>query len=193
VRLIRESREAREAIRPEEGEVRHQRFLLGFVFVLVAHGSVWGQKITTDYDKHISFSGYKTYAWTEGTPAKNQLMHQRIADGIDKQLAAKGFQKIEASNSPDLLVRYQAAVGTEVRLKETTDSGVPIDRWADRPEETIPVGRLVVQIGDAKTKKLVWLGKASGALSEKPETMEQKINNALQRMFKKFPPAPPKT
>ena len=58
--------------------------------------------------------------------------------------------------------------------------------------EKIPVGRLVVDIGDAKTKKLLWLGDASDTLSDKPEKNEQKLNKALEKMFKKFPP-PSKT
>ena len=52
----------------------------------------------------------------------------------------------------------------------------------------IPTGQLSVDIGDAKTKKLLWLGSASDTLSDKPEKNEQKIQKVLDKMFKKFPP-----
>lgn len=54
----------------------------------------------------------------------------------------------------------------------------------------IPTGQLSVDIGDAKTKKLLWLGSASDTLSDKPKNNEQKIQKALDKMFKKFPPTP---
>jgi hypothetical protein len=54
--------------------------------------------------------------------------------------------------------------------------------------DKIPVGHLVVDIGDAKTKKLLWQGTAQDTLSDKPEKNEKKIESALEKMFKKFPP-----
>jgi hypothetical protein len=54
--------------------------------------------------------------------------------------------------------------------------------------DKIPVGHLTVDVGDARTKKLLWMGNADDTLSDKPEKNEKKINNALDKMFKKFPP-----
>jgi hypothetical protein len=163
--------------------------------LLVAPGLVQAQKVTVDYDKGTTFTGYKTYAWTDGTPVKNQLMHQRILDGVDKQLAAKGFVKVEPTNNPDLIVLYHAAVSTQVQLNTTSMGG-----WGWRygggmtttDVDKIPIGQLAVDIGDAKTKKLLWVGNASDTLSDDPSKNEKKINNALDKMFKKFPPPPAK-
>jgi hypothetical protein len=58
--------------------------------------------------------------------------------------------------------------------------------------EQIPIGTLSLDIGDAKTKKLLWLGTATDSLSDNPDKNTKKINNALDKMFKKFPPPPPK-
>lgn len=66
----------------------------------------WTQDVKMDWDKAANFSGYHTYAWTTGTPAKNPLMRQRIVDEIDKQLAAKGFQRVDISSNSDLMVLY---------------------------------------------------------------------------------------
>jgi len=170
--------------------------LLGLVLVLFTASNAvnaWGQKVNVDFDKEANFAAYKTYAWTKGTPAQNPLMDQRITDGIDKQLAAKGLQKVDASASPDLAVLYHAAVGAETQLN-TMNSGGWGYRWgggmgtSTTTVEKIPVGQLTVDIGDAKTRKLLWMGNASDTLSDKPEKNENKINSALEKMFKKFPP-----
>ena len=170
----------------------------GLVLVLFTASNAltaWGQKVSVDFDKEANFAAYKTYSWTTGTPAQNPLMDQRITDGIDKRLAAKGLQKVDAGANPDLVVLYHAAVGTETELNTMNSGGY---RWGYRwgggmgmsttTVEKIPVGQLAVDIGDAKTKKVLWMGNAGDTLSDKPEKNEKKINSALDKMFKKFPP-----
>ena len=147
-------------------------------------------KITVDWDKQASFTGYKTYAWTKGTPAKNPLMDQRITEAIDAQLTAKGLQKVEEGKA-DLIVLYHAAIGSQTELNTMNMGG-----WGWRmgggmsttTVDTIPTGQLVVDIGDAKTKKLLWLGNASDTLSDNPDKNTKKMNDAVAKMFKKFPP-----
>jgi hypothetical protein len=148
-------------------------------------------KITVDWDKEANFTGFKTYAWEKGTPAKNPLMDQRVIDAVDEQMKAKGLQKVEADKDPDLLVIYHAAVGTQTELN-TMNMGGWGWRWgggtATTTVDKIPVGQLVVDIGDAKTKKLLWMGNASDTLSDDPDKNTKKLNSAVQKMFQKFPP-----
>ena len=169
--------------------------LLSMVVLLLVCCPAHGQNVKVDYDKAASFTGFATYAWAKGTPVQNGLMDQRIIDGIDRQLAAKGLRKVDASANPDLRVLYHGATGTETQLN-TTDMGGWGYRWGGGMSTTtvqnIPTGKLVVDIGDAKTKKLLWMGTASDTLSDKPEKNEQKLNKALDKMFKKFPPPPAK-
>jgi len=150
----------------------------------------WTQDVKADWDKSANFTGYRTYAWATGTPAKNPLMGQRIVDGIDKQLAAKGYQQVESNANPDLIVLYHASTSTQTQIN-TMGTGGWGWSWGGTSTTTvneIPTGQLSVDIGDAKTKKLLWLGSASDTLSDKPEKNEKKIQKALDKMFKKFPP-----
>ena len=59
------------------------------------------------------------------------------------------------------------------------------DRHHGQPDSH---GMLAVNIGDAKTHKLLWLGDARDTLSDNPEKNTKKINKALGKMFKKYPP-----
>ena len=162
-----------------------------FVLLLLA-GSAFPQKVSVDYDREADFSKYKTYAWAEGISAKDPFMHQRIVDAIDAQLAAKGWTKVDRSQDPDAYVLYQAAVSEE---KEVQVWGTGYGRgWRYGGGTTqvdvnkILIGQLVVDIGDAASKKLVWRGRASDTLSDKPEKNEKKIKKAVEKMFKKFLP-----
>ena len=169
----------------------HTARIRGTLFIILSLCSAVAAKVTVDWDKQASFTGYKTYAWQKGTPAKNPLMDQRIVDAIDKQLSLKGLQKVESEKDADLVLVYHAAVGTETELNTTNMGGWGM-RWGGGMTMTtvdkIPVGQLVVDIGDAKTKKLLWLGNASGTLSDNPDKNVKKINDAVEKMFKKFPP-----
>jgi hypothetical protein len=170
-----------------------------FALILILGGSrVFAQKVNIDYDKQASFQGMKTYAWAKGTPLSNQLWDQRIIDGIDQRMAAKGFQKVDGGASPDLYVLYHGAVGQETQLNTMDMGGGWGWRWGGAGGMTtttvqkIPVGQLVVDIGDAKTRKLMWMANSSDTLSDNPKTNQKKLNKALDKIFKKFPPPPGK-
>ncbi len=170
------------------------RIILSLLF-LAFGTAAFAQKVTVDYDHNASFQGYMTYAWTKGTPLANQIWDQRIIDGIDKQLAAKGFQKVSADANPDLYVLYHGAIGHQAQIN-TTNLGGWGWRWgggmATTTVDKIPVGQLVVDIGDAKTKKLMWMANSSDTLADNPDKNQKKLNNALGKMFKNFPPPPAK-
>ena len=53
--------------------------------------------------------------------------------------------------------------------------------------ETYIDGTLIVDLYDAKTKKMVWRGVATATASEKPSKNAKKMSKALDKMFEKFP------
>jgi hypothetical protein len=169
------------------------RVVLSFGFLLVLPAMATAQKVTVDWDKATDFSGFKTYAWGNNTHVKNQLMDQRIIEGIESQLAAKGLQKVDASSNPDLVVRYHGSTSTETQLN-TIDTGGWGPGWgwgggmATTTVDKILVGQLIVDIGDVKNKKFIWRGTASGTVSDNPQKVEKTLDKALNKMFEKFPP-----
>jgi hypothetical protein len=56
-------------------------------------------------------------------------------------------------------------------------------------EQDYKEGTLVIYMFDAKTKQLIWRGSAEGTLSDKAATNENKLDKALAKMFKDFPPS----
>ncbi|MEG9435484.1 DUF4136 domain-containing protein [Edaphobacter sp. HDX4] len=158
-----------------------------------------GQKVQTDFDQSANFSNYHTYAWTKGTPVPNQLMDERVISSIDQQLAAKGLQKVTDPETADLLVSYHAAAGHETQLNTTGMGGWGgwggyryggMGGMSTTTVTNIPVGQIVVLLGDNKTHKVVWRGTASDTVSDKPEKNAKKIQKAAAKMFSKYPPKP---
>lgn len=175
------------------------KFYVVILLTFLISATAYAQKVNVDYTKDTDFSAYKTYSWAEGTRAANPLGHQRIVAGIDAQLAAKGWQKVEGDS--DVVVIYSAATTTETQIN-TFDSGGPWGgyrwgRWggygggtSTTTVQKIPVGQLVVDMADVKNKSFIWRGTASDTLSDKPEKNQKKLDKALAKMFKNFPPTP---
>lgn len=168
------------------------RIVLGFGFLLLLAGSALAQKVSVDFDKGTDFSKFRTYAWAAGTPAQNPMVHQRIVAGIDAQLAIKGLRKVESN--PDIIVSYHAATDTQISIN--TLGGGPLGGWrfgaGTATVDKIPVGQLIVDIGDMGARKFVWRGTASGTVSSRQEKNEKALTAALTKMFQNFPPAPGK-
>ena len=175
-----------------------QRKFYSLLFIiLLMSASAYAQKVNVDFDKNVDFSAYKTYSWREGTPAINPLGHQRINAGIEAQLAAKGWKKVDGDS--DVVVIYSASTSSETRIN-TFDSGGPWGgyRWgwgggmSTTTVQNIKVGELVVDMADVKSKSFIWRGTASDTMSDKPEKNQKKLDKALTKMFKNFPPTPGK-
>ena len=170
-------------------------FLLVAIVILVPVTAV-AQKVTTDFDRATSFAGFKTFAWKEGTPAKNPLVDQRIISGIESRLAAKGITKASNVEAADVVIAYHAATDTETQINSYNTGGWGYGwgwGWGGGGMSTtsvskIPIGQLVVDMADVKQRKFVWRGTASGTLSSKPEKNDKLLNKALDKMFEKFPP-----
>jgi len=180
----------------KECSMKKSLFLLVAIVILVPITAA-AQKVRTDFDKATSFAGFKTFAWREGTPAKNPLVDQRIIAGVESRLAAKGITKASSVETADLVIAYHAATDTETQINTYSTGGWGYGYgwgWGGGGGSTttnvqkIPVGELIVDMADVKQRKFVWRGTATATLSSKPEKNEKLINNALDKMFEAFPP-----
>jgi len=149
--------------------------------------------VSTDYDHHADFTRYHTYSWL-GVKAGNSLWQERIQQAVDRALEAKGWQRVPSGG--DAVV---SAFGrtSEQQTLETYYDGFPGWGWRGwgsmgmATTQAIPerVGNLTVDVFDGRSKQLVFRGQASQAISSgNPEKNEHKMDDAVDKMFKSFPP-----
>ena len=127
------------------------------------------------------------------------MVRQRVDNAIVATLGEKGLTK--AGEEADLLVGAYGSVGSQTQIDTYGYGGAwAYGYWGGGMGMTtttvreVPVGTLVIDLVDAKAKKLVWRGTASSVISgsSSPEQMQQKINGAVDKMFYKYPPKPGK-
>lgn len=158
-------------------------------------------KISVAYAKGFSFSQYKTYAWAEHGAVAHPLLAADLVGAIDQELQARGLQKV--TSNPDLVIQFYGSVDNDMTMYSNdplyggTGGIPPFDPSMTGPtfigfygntSVVIHKGDLVVDLIDAKAKKLVWRGMAAESVnSQNPEKLVDQVNGAITRMFKEYP------
>jgi len=171
-----------------------RQFTAGALLTVIASTGL-AQSVSTNYLPGTDFSGFKSYKWVtvDGSTPADQILDQQIKQAVDKQLAAKGFTKKDA-DPVDIYVGYQVAVDQEKELN-AFGGGVGMG-WrmgggmATVTTSTVDIGTLAVDFYDPAKKQLLWRGSASETVhkSGSPEKKQERIDKAMEKLLKKFPP-----
>ena len=175
------------------------KFPLWGLAILLAACS--GVSTSYDFDPEADFTKLSSYAWLPA-PRKEKddsLVLARIHRATDRELAAKGY--VAAESGADFLLA--AHVGSRQRV-QVTDWGYSYGigyghggyygRYVAGPGRIdvyeYEEGSIVLDIVDAKTRKLLWRGVATAVVPDnpKPEQLDKLVNEAMKKVLAKFPP-----
>ncbi|MFC3549506.1 DUF4136 domain-containing protein [Lysobacter cavernae] len=171
-----------------------KQFALAAVMATMLVACASTPTVHTDSDPSAQFASYHTYTWLAKPEGTSPLVQQRIVDGIDAQLRAKGW-----TQAADGDVSLAAHVATSQKQSlDTFYSGGAWGGWgwrggmgmgsATTTVRTYDVGTLVVDMFDSKTKQAVWRGTASGTVPSSPEKVNASVQAGIDKMFASFPP-----
>lgn len=154
--------------------------------------------VKTDHDPSVDFSKYRTYTWGLKPQSGSPLVQQRIVDGIDQRLQARGWRQ-----AADGQVTLAAHIVTQQRQTlDTFYTGTGMGGWgwrggwgggmamgsAQTTVRTYDVGTLVVDMFDTSTQQAIWRGTASGTVPSSPDRVNAAVQAGLDKMFTGFPP-----
>ena len=175
-----------------------------FLVAVLMCATAWGEKIHVHYDKSIDFSKYKTYGWAPVGAVAHPMLALDLVGAVDQEMAARGLRKVPAN--PDLLIQIYGAVDTEVSMTSNNPiygatGGIPPfdpsltspgnslywDGFCGNSTVVVHPGTLVIDLIDAKAKKLVWRGVGSEAISSNPNKLEGEANSTVSKLFQQYP------
>jgi hypothetical protein len=174
-------------------KVRNVFFSIATLFLLTA--ASFAQHVKTDYDRSANFAQYKTYSWQK-VATKDPLWSDRIKSAVDAALTKKGWTQVPSGGDVSLVAIE--ATKNQQTLNTFYNGFGGGWRWgglggeATTTTDTYKVGTLVLDMFDTQTKKLVWRGSASDALSDKSDKNIKNLDKEVQKMLKDFPPGAPK-
>lgn len=173
--------------------MRHWLGDLGRWVVVAATVAVLGGcaslDVVTDWDREARFVAFKTFAFTKGLGIRDPKIRDSIERAVAVEMENAGFRQVASEAEADLLVAAHGRVATDSHIDIATFG---YDYWwggygATVAVRDVDVGTLIVDVVDAKAKKLVFRSIASGSLPREAGTGKL-LFAALDRMFANFPP-----
>lgn len=175
-----------------------------FLMTMMLCATASAEKIRVHYDKSVDFSKYKTYGWAPVGAVAHPMLALDVVGAVDQEMAARGLTKVPSN--PDLLVQIYGSVDSEVSMTSNNPiynatGGIPPfdpsmtspgnslywDGYYGNSTVVVHPGQLVVDLIDAKAKKLVWRGMGSEAISSNPDKLMDEANSTVTKMFKDYP------
>jgi hypothetical protein len=173
----------------KEGEypMKVKALILAMMLSLLA-GGAFAQQVSVNYNHNASFASYHTYAW--GGNNKNQIQNSILAQvaqqDIESALAGKGFQKVEESQNPDLILTASGGEREQTSYNVWGMRGIGGGMGGISPQQNVEA-TMVVSLYNPKTQELLWRGIAQDTLDNNGNKNQEKVNKAVQKMFKQWP------
>jgi hypothetical protein len=168
--------------------------ILPLLVLAILVASCSSVSVAVDYDKEANFETYKTFAFYKPGIDKveiSDLDKRRILRAIDRELTQKGMV---VSENPDVLINIFTEEQEQVNIYQNNFGwgwgpawgwgwGMPMSS-VNRSVE----GSLFIDFIDKNKDQLVWQGLGEGILSLDMDKKEEKINEIVTEILKKYPP-----
>ncbi len=152
--------------------------------------------ISIDSDPAVSFTEYRSYSWLAQPKVGSPLLQQRLVDGINKRMQAKGLKLVQ---NGDIAIAANIATAQKQSLTTFYDTPVyagwgyrgmgPGMSTATTTVDTYEVGTLVVDIFDTASKRAVWRGVATATIPDSQDKISTLLEQSLDKMFAEYPPS----
>ena len=160
-------------------------------------------KVFTNLADGADMSTYKSFNFTPADKTEvastyfSEINQNRVKEAIAKELATMGYTIAE---KPDLMI----SIFLKVQDKQEIMTSYPYAGRGDfigiyggyryEPNAITAVsyteGTLIIDLVDTSKNQLVWQGVAVDTISRNNKNAEQKINDAIEKVFLKFPKSP---
>jgi len=172
------------------------------LFLLSSLGLPAAAKLSSDFDPELDFSKYKTFAYIGGVEnlvmiqLNPDLLNTRMHQMIVRELSAKGLREVNASQSPDLVVRYwvspESSVNVAVMGNWAPYGPYTAGVWASQYSSATAANRrestLILDLIDARAKSLAWRLYVTRKMSD-PDKDWKRADEEFAEGFKAYPPS----
>lgn len=164
-----------------------------------------------DYDQEFNFASLKTYRWYDDVRASqlSEYRHfngsdKRIREAVDQELRRKGLVEGEGDNV-DFWLNYQKSSQKTQRISGqdggvhggvgmgTYGNSVGVGYSTGPSVRVYEDGTAILDVIDAKTRKIVWRGIAEGRLKNDRDLSDKRraTVEVASRLLAAFPPETP--
>ena len=164
------------------------KLMLCAMLMCITSAIAVGQQVSVNYNHSQSFSGYNTYAWASNNAnqIQNSILAQVAQQDIDTALQGKGLQKVQESQTPDLILVVSGGMRQQTSYSAWGMRGIGGGMGGITPQQNVEA-TLIVDLHDAKSQSLIWRGIGQDTLSNNGNKNQQIVGKAVQKMFNQWP------
>lgn len=188
----------------------NRAWVTGLVSVLMLFAASCSTlEVSSNFNPKTDFSRLKTYAWlndvdhpSSNVRVNNELVRNSVREGIEEDLAAKGFIKSEQRDTADFLVTWFGAIEQKLKVENINNFYAPYGYgtlyrdpyWNSNPTVTktkaYEEGSLIIDFLDPKHQALLWRGTGKDRIEagQPPETVKRKLKESVRMILANFPP-----
>jgi hypothetical protein len=154
--------------------------------------------VSSYLERGADFARYRTYnwgppdSWTTGDPRldSNPFFQEQVRSAVDKQLAARGFEKT-TSDRADVRLHYHASITQRIDAKGIDEEYGYCDTHDCQPY-VYEAGTLLLDFVDTRTNRVVWRGWAEGSVDgviDNQQWLEDRVDEPVKRILARLPRA----
>ena len=156
-------------------------------------------RVSSHVDRARDFTQYRTFDWgaPDALPAsdprleRNAFFQDHIQGAIERNLAARGLRRADASAVPDVRVHFHAVIARRLDVDQLDGQRGYCDESGCRAGVSdYERGTLVIDMIDVRTNRLVWRGWAQDSVEgvlDNQDRMPRKIEDAVRQMIERLP------
>ncbi|WP_020406807.1 DUF4136 domain-containing protein [Hahella ganghwensis] len=161
-----------------------------------------GPKVVVDYQSGASFQGLNRYAMSIDTDESQSLSltDERVKQAVMLFMRNKGYSLVEPADA-EILASWHIKQDKEIRREGISyglgygiasgHTGIGISFRTQPPATEVIRGRLVLEMVDPVTSRVIWSAESTEQLSEDetPSAREAEIRRIVGDMLQEFPPS----
>lgn len=183
--------------------------------IIILFGSCSSLTVTSDYDKSVDFTKFKTYSYHGWAKDSDKILtpfdKERIESAFKAEFDSRGLEFVKEDGELVVALFIVTQEKTE-KVANTTNMGGyygygyggyygygPGWGWGSPMMGTsvttvsdynYTVGTLVCDVFEADAKKLIWEGVGSGTVDDNPSTRDKNIPKAIAKIMSQYPVKP---
>jgi hypothetical protein len=170
----------------------------GLFLLLLAACTTPVEVVSARPQGEADFSSYQTFNFLDISVKNDSLADvnsqpiQLLKAAIVREMEARNYR---LSPDPDLWINIGIMIEQKVQTRETDIRDAPLyigqRRYSWQSEDRVvrryEQGTVIIDVVDAARYERIWEGVVTGTLSENPQRLEERINEAMRLLFEEYP------